>query len=120
VHGKSGEAIREYREALRLRPDWPAALRDLAWILATNPKDELRNGREALEYSQRACELTKNSDARFLSALDVAYAEVGRFDDAVKTAEQVQQLAAAAHQDAVAQQAAKRIELYRAGKPFRN
>ncbi len=92
VSGDFPDAVSHYREALRLRPDWPGALRDLAWILATNPRDDLRNGPEAVRLARRSCELTKNSDARFLSALDAAYAEAGRFDDAIKTAEQVRQL----------------------------
>ena len=122
VRGDSAEAVTHYREALRLRPDWANVLRDLAWILATTPHDELRNGPEAMRLARRASELTKNSDAdaRFLSALDVAYAETGQFDDAIKTAEKVRQLAAASNQEYVADQAAKRIDLYRARKPFRD
>ncbi len=118
VQGKSVEAAKAYREALRLKPDWPGALRDLAWLLATNPKPEIRNGAEAVTLAERANKLTPKPDPRFLEALDVAYAEAGKFDDAIKTAEQVQQLATAAQQKAVADRAAQRIVLYKAGKAF--
>ena len=118
VLGRHAEAVRAYREAIRRRADWAAAMHDLAWILATNPNAELRNGAEALRLAQTANELTDNRDPNMLAALDTAYAEVGRFDDAIKTAEKVQQLATNAAQAKIAGQAAKRVELYRAGKAF--
>jgi tetratricopeptide (TPR) repeat protein len=118
VQGKSAEAARAYREALRLKPDWPNALRDLAWLLATDPKPEIRNGEDAVKFAEHANALAPKPDARFLEALDVAYAEAGRFDDAIKTAEKVQQLATAAKQTNVADRATQRIALYKAGKPY--
>ncbi len=117
VQGKFEPAMESYREAIRLKPQWPDPMRDLAWILATNPKPEVRNGAEALRLAQRACELAGHPDARFLSALEVAYAEVGRFDDAIKTARQIQQLPASPAQKYFATAATNHMELYRAGKP---
>src|SRR6185503_7038941 len=81
--GKFREAVQSYREALRLRPEWPAALGSLAWLLATNSDAEIRNGPEALRLAKQAYELLKQPDPRYLSALDAAYAECGRFDDAI-------------------------------------
>jgi tetratricopeptide (TPR) repeat protein len=117
--GKFETAIAWYREALRLKPDAQEALRNLAWILATNPKPELRNGVEAVRLAERACELTQHRDPASLATLDAAYAEAGRFDDAINSAQQVQELAAATHQPAWAEKAAQRLELYRAQKPYR-
>ena len=96
------------RQALSLRQDWPVALRDLAWLLATNPKPAVRNGDEAVKLAERANALLPKPDARFLEALDAAYAEAGRFDDAIKTAEKVRQLATDAKQKPVADRAAQR------------
>src|SRR5260370_23093941 len=45
---KVDDAIGEMREALRLRPDWPEAANDLAWILATAPDPKLRGTSQAL------------------------------------------------------------------------
>ena len=118
TQGKFEDAMKYYRESIRLKPDWPDPLRDLAWILATNPKSEIRNGAEALRLAQRACDLAGHPDPKFLSALEVAYAEVGRFDDAIKTAQQIQQLATAPAQKRFAVGASNRLELYRAGKPY--
>jgi len=117
--GRPDLAVVDYREALRLRPDWPEALRGLAWVLATSSKPESRNGPEAVRLAERASELTKqNPTPQILSSLEVAYAAVGRFDDAIKVAQQVQKLAAAPALKGLADQAAARIELYRAGKAY--
>jgi tetratricopeptide (TPR) repeat protein len=118
VQGKTEEAVKVYREALRLKPDWPLPLRDLAWLLATNPKPAVRNGEEAVKLAEHANALLPKPNPIFLEALDAAYAEAGRFDDAIKTAEKVRQLATTAQQKQVADRAAQRIALYKTGKPF--
>ncbi len=112
------DAAQSFKDVLRLRPDDVDALARRAWILATAPQAEVRNGIEAVRLAERANELTSRSQPQTLSALDVAYAEAGRFEDAIKTAEAVQQLAISKNQKNVADLAARRIELYRAGKPF--
>jgi Flp pilus assembly protein TadD len=111
-------AMNAFRDALKVKPDSPETLSNLAWLLATCPKAELRNGQEAVRLAERAHDLGDPHDARFLSVLDAAYAEAGRFDEAIKTAQQVQDLATSAKQTALAEGAAKRLELYRAGKAF--
>ncbi|MDB6112614.1 MAG: Tetratricopeptide 2 repeat protein [Pedosphaera sp.] len=120
VQGGKAEAARsEYREALRLEPDWAEPLRGLAVILATHPRVELRDGAEAVRLAQRAVVLTQQHDPQMLSALDQAYAEAGRFEAAIQTAQQAQALALTLQQAAVAQQAEQRLTRYRAGKPWR-
>jgi len=117
--GRQAEAIQGFQEALRVQPDSPDALRGAAWILATSKKSELRNGAVAVRLAERANGLTGGKDPAVLSALDAAYAEAGRFEEAIKTAEQVRQLATAQNQNQLADKAAQRLELYRAGKAFR-
>ena len=95
VTGRPAEAVTCYREAIRLRPDWPVPLNDLAWILATSSNSELRNGAEAVQLAGRACEITGGQDAHFLGTLDAAYAEAGRFSEAISIADKVRALALA-------------------------
>jgi len=57
--GQSDAAVTQCREALRLQPDSPLALVNLAWILATDPSDHVRNGPEAVTLAERACHLTQ-------------------------------------------------------------
>ncbi|HZQ47254.1 MAG TPA: tetratricopeptide repeat protein, partial [Verrucomicrobiae bacterium] len=81
--GKAKEAIPYYREALRQRPDMPEMLNNMAWILAANPDPSLRNGPEAVEFGERACKLTHYEKPFLIGTLAAAYAEAGRFKEAV-------------------------------------
>ncbi len=119
VQGRSEEAVSVYRRAIACDPDNAAALNDVAWILATHPKAEVRNGSDAVKFAQRACELAKNREARFLGTLDAALAETGQFEKAIETAEQARALATSGGQADLAKAAAERIELYQKKQPFR-
>jgi tetratricopeptide (TPR) repeat protein len=116
---KSKEAILHYRAALRLKPDFADALNELAWILATTPDSSLRSGAEAVPLAKRACELTKNQQAAFLTTLSAAYAEAGQFPDAIAAAQRAGQLAQLAKQKEIAAQDGELLKLYQAGHPFR-
>ena len=104
---------------MRLSPNTSLYLNDLAWLLATNPKPERREGAEAVRLAERACALSGGKEARFWGTLDAAYAEAGRFVDAMATATKARDLALAAGQPDIAQRAEERLALYRAGKPYR-
>ena len=55
----------------------------------------------------------------FIGTLAAAYAEAGRFPEAVTTAEKAERLATTAGLTAVAAKNRQLLELYRAGKPYR-
>ncbi len=116
--GRDREAVAQYREALRLNPNLAGALNNLAWALAASHDDQLRNGTEAVRLAQRACELTHYDEPPFIDTLAAAYAEAGRFPEAVATEEKAEQLATTSGQAAVAAKDRQLLELYRAGKPF--
>ncbi len=115
--GRAREAVAQYREALKLNPNLTGALNNLAWVLATSPDDELRNGTEAVRLAEQACELTHYREPLFIGTLAAAYAEAGRFPEAVTTAEKAEQLATSAGLTAVAAKNHELLELYQAGKP---
>ena len=116
--GRPREATVEYREALRLDSNHAGALNNLAWILAASPFDDLRNGAEAVSLAEQACDLTHYGKPMFIGTLADAYAEAGRFPEAVATAEKAEQLATEAGLTAVAAKNRQLLELYRAGKPY--
>jgi protein O-mannosyl-transferase len=116
--GRDREAADQYREALRLNPNLAEALNDLAWVLATSSDDGLRDGTEAVRLAEYACELTHDGEPLFLDTLAAAYAESGRFPEAVATAEKAERLATTAGLKKLAEKDRQRIELYRAGKPY--
>ena len=81
--GRSQEAIAHYREALRLQPGlWPV-WNNLAWILATAADPSNRDGKQAVQLAEQACALTGQREPLVLGTLAAAYAEAGRFAEAL-------------------------------------
>jgi len=111
-------AVDQYEEALRLDPDSIEGLNNLAWILATSSEDEIRDGRRAVNLGEKACALSSDSLPTVVGTLAAAYAEAGRFTDAVKTGERARDLAAAAGQAELTQRNEELLELYRTQKPY--
>jgi len=118
AQGRYDEAIENYRKAIQSKPDFSEALNNLAWVLATCPDAGLRNGAEAVRLAERACELTHYGEPSFIGTLAAAYAEAGRFPEAVTTAEKAVQLATDAGSKKTAGENRQRLELYRTGKPY--
>jgi len=113
------KSLAERQDAMRIRPNDAALLNDTAWMLATNPNASVRNGPDAVELAQRALRLSGGNEPAILGTLSAAYAEAGRFSDAVQTGEEAVRLAAAAGQRSLAEQFRIRLQLYRNGKPHR-
>jgi protein O-mannosyl-transferase len=80
-------ANRTYRVSVNYYPDRPYCLNNLAWFLATNPDAGLRNGEEAVRLAERACQLTHYQQTVPVMTLAAAYAEAGRFDEAITNAQ---------------------------------
>ena len=118
AQGRFDEAIENQRKAIQINPNSSGAPNNLAWILATSSKAEFRNGTQAVQLAERACELTHYDEPLFVGTLAAAYAEAGRFPEAVATAEKAEQLATTAGLTAVAVKNRQLLELYRAGKPY--
>ena len=59
-------------------PKNSGVLNNLAWVLATSPDDNLRDGKRAIELAKQACEVTEYKQAHILSTLAAGYAEIGR------------------------------------------
>ncbi len=116
--GQVDEAIAHFHQALQLKPDFAEAQNNLAWLLATSPQASLRNGNQALALAQRANQLTGNGNPVILTTLAAAYAEAGRFSDAVSTAQRALQLAEAQSNTALADAVRSQLKFYQAGIPF--
>ena len=116
--GRIRESLDQYRAALRCDPGSPLFLNNLAWLLATADDPSLRNGDEAVQLAGRACDLTHYHGPYYIGTLAAAYAEAGRFEDAVRTAEQARVLAIASGETELAERTLKLLEFYRAGRPY--
>jgi hypothetical protein len=94
----------------------PESLNNLAWQLATDPDPMARDGAEAVELAQRACEASKYEKALFIGTLAAAQAEAGKFDEAIATAQRACEVAAKNGETNLVQKNQELLERYRAHK----
>jgi tetratricopeptide (TPR) repeat protein len=116
--GRDAEAIPHYQKVIELDTNVVIALNNLAWMLATDSDPRLRNGKAAVPLAEHACERTHYQEAFLIGTLAAAYAEAGRYDDAVVAAQKARDVALAQGQKDIAQTNAKLMKLYQSGKPF--
>jgi tetratricopeptide (TPR) repeat protein len=116
---QSKEAIAEFWKTLRLAPNFPNALNELAWILATDPDPKLHSGTVAVHLAERACDLTHSQSAALLTTLGAAYAEAGRFPEAIAAAQKARDLASAAGEKELADKNDEFLKFYQSHRPYR-
>jgi hypothetical protein len=78
----------------------------------------LRNGGRAVELARQANGLTGGEIPVVLHTLAAAYAEAGRYSEAVETAQHALRLAQAQSNTALAAALESELKLYRAGSPY--
>jgi tetratricopeptide (TPR) repeat protein len=115
---KVDEALARYQQALQIRPDSVEALNNLAWLLATCPDAHIRDGVQAVKYAERACELTHYGVTVLVGTLAAAYAEAGRYDDAIATAQKACALAEKSGDRDLLERNQKLLALYRVHQPY--
>jgi len=116
VQGRIDQAVGEYRQALALDGRHAGALNNLAWLRATHPDGERRDAAEAVRLAEALCRGRREPGS--LDTLAAAYAEAGRFEDAVATVREAIGLAEAAGSRKV-NAVRERLKLYQAGQPYR-
>lgn len=117
--GKYDDAIKHFAKVVELDPNSVDALENAAWLLATISDVSVGDANKAVEYAERACELTGYKDIRALDTLAASYAAAGRFDDAVKAAQLAVDAARNGNQEKLAGEIQDRIKLYQLGRPYR-
>lgn len=118
--GAPRDAIAHYEMALQTDPNAATASNNLAWVLATHPDNAVRNGTRAIELAQRAVHVSGGRDAAFIRTLAAAYAEAGRFAEAVETAQRGLEMTQRENNAAGASAMQSDLELYRAQRPLRD
>ena len=116
--GRTEEAVAAYDHALDIAPDSTEALNNLAWLFAANCRPDIRNGPRAVSLGERACQLTQFTQTVMVGTLAAAYAEAGRFPEAIRTAEKAVARASATGDSALVAKNQELLALYRAGRPY--
>jgi tetratricopeptide (TPR) repeat protein len=112
------KVISDYTKATEINPRYAKPYNNLAWILATCPDAEYREGAKAVELAQKAVELKPK--AFCLDTLAAAYAEAGRFEDAITVQEKA--IALLRKEEGKTEILAgymERLNSYKANKPWR-
>jgi tetratricopeptide (TPR) repeat protein len=118
LQGQVDQGLAQYLGAVRLNPNHPQALDSLARVRATSGMPRLRDGGAAVELADKANQLTGYSQPEFLDTLAAAYAEVGRFPEAVQTSQKAMELARSHGKAELARDIGSRLRLYQAGRPY--
>lgn len=116
--GKHAQAIEDYNTAVKIAPDNDGILNNLAWVLSTSPKDEVRDGKRAIELATKACEVTDYKAPHIISTLAAAYAETGDFENAIKWSKKCVELGEKDLPEQI-EQLRDELKHYEEGKPFR-
>lgn len=116
--GLQKDAIAEYEHAARISPHDPKSRNSLAWLLATASDTSIRDGNRANEIAEKAVQLSGGKDPNYLRTLAAAYAEVGRFSEAIATAEHAKQIAIVQGKSKLTNNLEKDVVLYRGRLPL--
>jgi tetratricopeptide (TPR) repeat protein len=117
--GSLKEAIEQYESAVALAPEDPHSRNNLAWILATSSDGSFRDGAKAIGFAEQAAALSGGRDPQFLRTLGAAYAETGRFTEAVSAARQAVAIANMQGKQSLVKNLEKDLVFYRANLPLR-
>jgi tetratricopeptide (TPR) repeat protein len=102
----------------KLIPPEPAENNNLAWSFATNPDATKRNGELAVKLAEDACQRTHYQQTIMVGTLAAAYAETGRFDEAISAAQKACELAEKNGETNLLQRNQELLELYQNHQPY--
>jgi tetratricopeptide (TPR) repeat protein len=117
--GQISDGLRQYERALQCDPDYLPAMNNLAWKYATFRDARVRDGAKGIFWAERAAHATNFSSAAVLDTLAAAYAEAGRWSDAVETARKALELARAQPQNDLAESIQNNVRQYEQRQPLR-
>ena len=119
VKSLANEVEIDRREFGEQNPMTLYAMNQLAWMQATCPAAEVRNGAQAVKLATRACELTEWREPMHVDTLAAAYSETGDFDSAIKWQKKAINLLTKKEPAEWPGQFDDRLKLYQSGKPYR-
>jgi tetratricopeptide (TPR) repeat protein len=119
LQGKLADSLTHLRLALEADPDRVSDLNLAASVLATSPDSSLRNSADAITLADRAQTLTHGQDAAILDTLSAAYAEAGRFPNAIEIEQQAISIATQQGKTALTDTLKAHLMRYESNTPLR-
>jgi tetratricopeptide (TPR) repeat protein len=118
--GDTKGAAAHLEKALEIDAGLMNAEVNLAWVLATSSDDSLRNGTRAVHLAEDVASRAGHPNAIVLRTLAAAYAETGRFNDAVATAQQAIEVSRATGNEGLISDLERNIVAYQSNQPIRS
>jgi tetratricopeptide (TPR) repeat protein len=118
--GRIRESIEQWQDALAIEPENGNAASNLAWVFSTCPDDSIRDGRRAVQLAEKALRISGGKIPMIFRVLAAAYAEDGRFSQAIESAQHGADLANSQGNPGLAAELQSNIALYQAGTPLRD
>jgi tetratricopeptide (TPR) repeat protein len=113
------EAVETFQSGLEVEPQNAALENAFAWLLATCPDAQWRDGKKAVQIGERVAELTNRKLPQVLDTLAAAYAEDGRFEVATDTAREAMVIARSNNDTNLVTQLSARVTRYERRQPYR-
>ena len=119
--GRHREAVQQLQQVLAQEPGSADAIRELAWVRATSPEDDLRNGAEAVKLTEGLIAhptLAGNLDV--INTRAAALAEAGRFEEAADLTRRAMAAAANASRSDMVAVLQDRLRVFEARQAIRD
>ena len=116
--GREREAVEVLRIGVGRNPGYAPMAAQLAWLLATSPVGDLRDGGEAVRLAQRVCQTADPDDARAYQTLAVAWAESGDSERAIEAARTARRWAVRLGDGALIEELDTQLTLFGRGQPY--
>ena len=117
-YGHYHEAETNMQASAEINPENLEAVNAFAWMLAACPDASARDGARAVQVAKNACEESHYQTTRYVGTLAAAYAEAGRFDDAIATAQKAIALAQQYGQTDLAERNEQLLEVYQSHQAY--
>ncbi|MCH7700357.1 MAG: tetratricopeptide repeat protein [Planctomycetes bacterium] len=112
------EAVEVLRVGAARNPSHAPLAAHLAWLLATSPVGDLRDGGEAIRLAQGVCQTADPDDARAYQTLAVAWAESGDFERAIEAATTARRRAVGVGDGGLIEELDRQLVLFGNGQPY--
>jgi len=115
--GNYAQARKDLTRAYSKNPNDTNALNQMAWMLAVCPDKRYRDGNKALDFSRKAIQI--KTTPNYLDTLAAAYAETGRYEEAIRVQRKVIALLSQEERLNNIEIYLKRLKKYEAHQPWR-